>query len=122
MNEKDPAISIELEGTRHILRLYDYRGSDDRTLRAAIGMTVNQAWREATEGALDALAGLGGLGHELARAVIARVGGERLAGPPAHDAEHVGLGVRHAAGELDWLREKGFREAGVGDPLMTATI
>lgn len=54
----EPGLSYEIDGQRIIIRAYDFRGSDDRLLREAIGMTVVQAWAEATAGAMDACAGL----------------------------------------------------------------
>jgi hypothetical protein len=56
---QDPAITFELEGKQYILKMKDFRGSDDRKLRDVIGMSVVQAWREAlNNSAMDALAGL----------------------------------------------------------------
>jgi hypothetical protein len=55
---QDPKLSMEIDGKRQIIRLMDFRGTDDRLLRNEIGMTVHEAWQEMSKGALDATAGL----------------------------------------------------------------
>jgi len=60
MSTEDPALSVELDdGKRYIIRLLDFRASDDRLLRQTIGMTSYQAFIDLQEAmGLDSLAGL----------------------------------------------------------------
>lgn len=55
----DPAITVELNGQTYMLKIKDFRGSDDRKLREVLGMTVQRAWTEALlYRSMDAMAGL----------------------------------------------------------------